>query len=136
MPALFAYTGVRTQIGLLTHWTDWLICGLIILAATVGKFGGTVIAARFSGLNWRTSASLGALMNTRRADGIDRAQHRAGLGCDFAAAVHDDGADGIGDDLCHDTGGERAGCAERRDGRELIAVLFCFWCGRGWIGRR
>jgi Kef-type K+ transport system membrane component KefB len=65
MPAFFACTGVRTQIGLLTHWTDWLICGLIILAATVGKFGGTVLAARFSGLNWRTSASLGALMNTR-----------------------------------------------------------------------
>ncbi len=65
MPAFFAYTGVRTQIGLLTHWTDWLICGLIILAATVGKFGGTVIAARFSGLNWRTSASLGAPMNMR-----------------------------------------------------------------------
>jgi Kef-type K+ transport system membrane component KefB len=65
MPAFFAYTGVRTQLGLLTHWTDWLICGLIILAATVGKFGGTVIAARFSGLNWRMATSLGALMNTR-----------------------------------------------------------------------
>src|SRR5262249_61478304 len=40
-------------------------CGLIILAATAGKFGGTLLAARLTGLPWRTSASLGVLMNTR-----------------------------------------------------------------------
>jgi Kef-type K+ transport system membrane component KefB len=33
--------------------------------ATAGKFGGTLLAARFAGLGWRNSASLGALMNTR-----------------------------------------------------------------------
>ena len=38
---------------------------MIILVATVGKFGGTLIASRFTGLDWRTSASLGILMNTR-----------------------------------------------------------------------
>ena len=37
----------------------------IILAATVGKFGGTLIAARVTGLGWRESAALGTLMNTR-----------------------------------------------------------------------
>lgn len=65
LPAFFAYTGMRTQIGLLEGWYDWLICLVIILVATLGKFGGTVAASRFTGLDWRTSASLGILMNTR-----------------------------------------------------------------------
>ncbi|MBI1861702.1 MAG: cation:proton antiporter [Deltaproteobacteria bacterium] len=65
LPAFFAYTGMRTQIGLLTTSADWELCGLIILVATVGKFGGTFVSALFSGLNWRDSAALGVLMNTR-----------------------------------------------------------------------
>jgi Kef-type K+ transport system membrane component KefB len=36
-----------------------------VIVATAGKFGGTAIAARASGLTWRDSASLGILMNTR-----------------------------------------------------------------------
>jgi Kef-type K+ transport system membrane component KefB len=65
LPAFFAYTGMRTQIGLVSGWENWLICGLIIVAASVGKFGGTLAAARLSGLDWRTSSALGILMNTR-----------------------------------------------------------------------
>ena len=42
-----------------------LICGLIVLVATVGKFGGTLLAGRLAGLNWRFAVALGALMNTR-----------------------------------------------------------------------
>jgi Kef-type K+ transport system membrane component KefB len=38
---------------------------LIILVATLGKFGGTIVAARAAGVGWRDSASLGTLMNTR-----------------------------------------------------------------------
>ena len=38
---------------------------MIIIVATVGKFGGTFVAAKFTGLDSRTSASLGILMNTR-----------------------------------------------------------------------
>jgi hypothetical protein len=30
---------------------------------TVGKFGGTLVAARLTGLSWRDAAALGALMN-------------------------------------------------------------------------
>jgi len=37
----------------------------IVAAATAGKFGGTLVAARLSGLGWRKSAALGTLMNTR-----------------------------------------------------------------------
>jgi Kef-type K+ transport system membrane component KefB len=65
LPAFFAFTGMRTQIGLLSGASQWLTCGLIILVASLGKFGGSTIAARISGLDWRQAASLGILMNTR-----------------------------------------------------------------------
>jgi len=65
LPAFFAYTGMRTEIGLVSGWHAWMICGVIILVATLGKFGGTLAAARLTGLDWRTSAALGVLMNTR-----------------------------------------------------------------------
>jgi Kef-type K+ transport system membrane component KefB len=65
LPAFFAFTGLRTQIGLVDTWVDWAFCGLIIATATLGKFGGSYIAARFSGLPPRESSALGVLMNTR-----------------------------------------------------------------------
>jgi Kef-type K+ transport system membrane component KefB len=65
LPLFFAFTGLRTQIGLLNDAQSWLVCGLIILIATLGKLGGSMLTARFTGLNWIDSFSLGALMNTR-----------------------------------------------------------------------
>jgi Kef-type K+ transport system membrane component KefB len=65
LPVFFAFTGMRTQIGLLNGVNEWILCGIIIILASIGKFGGSAVAARLSGLNWRQSASLGILMNTR-----------------------------------------------------------------------
>jgi Kef-type K+ transport system membrane component KefB len=65
LPAFFAFTGMRTRIDLLSGGGTWLVCALIILVATAGKFGGTAIAARVAGLDWRSASALGALMNTR-----------------------------------------------------------------------
>lgn len=65
LPAFFAFTGMRTEISLVSGVDQWLMCGLIILVATVGKFGGTLIAARLTHLGWRDAAALGILMNTR-----------------------------------------------------------------------
>ena len=65
LPAFFAFTGMRTRIDLMSGIDQWLICALIIVVATVGKFGGTLAAARLTGLDWRTAAALGILMNTR-----------------------------------------------------------------------
>jgi Kef-type K+ transport system membrane component KefB len=65
LPLFFAYTGLRTQIGLLASWQSWLICTSIILVAITGKFGGSTLAARLTGMSWFDSASIGALMNTR-----------------------------------------------------------------------
>ncbi len=65
LPAFFAVTGLRTRVELVAGWEQWLVCGLIILVATAGKFGGTLVAARITGLTWREGAALGILMNTR-----------------------------------------------------------------------
>ncbi len=65
LPAFFAFTGLRTQISLVSGFAEWFMCALIVLAASVGKFGGSAIAARLTGLKWRESAALGILMNTR-----------------------------------------------------------------------
>ena len=70
LPAFFAMTGMRTELGLLTDWHDWLFVVAIIFVATLGKFGGTFAAARVTGQSWRDSAALGALMNTRGLMGL------------------------------------------------------------------
>jgi Kef-type K+ transport system membrane component KefB len=56
LPLFFAFTGLRT---------DWLMCAGVIAVAIAGKFGGSALAARWTGMNWYDSLSLGALMNTR-----------------------------------------------------------------------
>jgi Kef-type K+ transport system membrane component KefB/nucleotide-binding universal stress UspA family protein len=65
LPLFFAYSGLRTEIGLLDSADAWMVCGLVILVACAGKFGGSAIAARLTGLSWRESSALGILMNTR-----------------------------------------------------------------------
>jgi Kef-type K+ transport system membrane component KefB len=65
LPAFFAFTGLRTQIGLVSGVTQWAICGGIIVLACAGKFGGTYVAGRLTGLPGKEAAALGALMNTR-----------------------------------------------------------------------
>jgi Kef-type K+ transport system membrane component KefB len=44
---------------------SWIACGAIILVATAGKLGGTMLAARMTGSRWADAFALGALMNTR-----------------------------------------------------------------------
>jgi Kef-type K+ transport system membrane component KefB len=65
LPAFFALTGMRTEMGLLSSTSDWLFAGLILLVACAGKFGGAMLSARFTGFSWRDASMLGALMNTR-----------------------------------------------------------------------
>lgn len=65
LPLFFAINGLKTQLGLLNAGYLWLICGLIVMVAIMGKFGGSAIAARFTGQSWANSLALGALMNTR-----------------------------------------------------------------------
>jgi Kef-type K+ transport system membrane component KefB len=65
LPLFFAFTGLRTQIGLLNSFHHWEIFFLVLMVAITGKFGGSMLAAKFGGLSWKQSLSIGALMNTR-----------------------------------------------------------------------
>jgi Kef-type K+ transport system membrane component KefB len=65
LPLFFAYTGLQTDLGLIASHRMWAIAGLITAAATLGKFGGTAVAARLGALSKRESLALGVLMNTR-----------------------------------------------------------------------
>jgi K+:H+ antiporter len=65
LPLFFAFTGLRTQIGLLNDWQSWLVCAGVIAVAIGGKFGGSTLAARWTGMSWHDALSIGALMNTR-----------------------------------------------------------------------
>ncbi len=65
LPIFFAFTGLRTQIGLLNEGHLWATCGVVIFIAVLGKFGGSALAAKSVGISWKESLSIGALMNTR-----------------------------------------------------------------------
>jgi Kef-type K+ transport system membrane component KefB len=65
LPLFFAFSGLRTQVGLLDNAKSWLICLGIIAVATLGKVVGSMVPARLTGMTWNDAFSLGALMNTR-----------------------------------------------------------------------
>ncbi len=65
LPLFFVFTGLRTQIGLLNDSHLWITAGFIILTAVIGKFAGSALTAKFLGINWKESLTIGALMNTR-----------------------------------------------------------------------
>lgn len=65
LPAFFALTGLKTEVGLLSGSKDALICFIIIALAIAGKFGGAYAGARLSKNDHKSSIILGILMNTR-----------------------------------------------------------------------
>ena len=65
LPLFFAFTGLRTAFGLVQGAEMWGYAALIILVAVAGKWGGSTLAARFSGMTWREAGAVGVLMNTR-----------------------------------------------------------------------
>jgi Kef-type K+ transport system membrane component KefB len=65
LPCFFVVTGLRTRVDLIFGIDNMLICVLIILVATLGKFGGALVGARLAGLSWNDATALGLLLNTR-----------------------------------------------------------------------
>jgi len=65
LPLFFAFTGLRTSVHLIKGSEMWTYCALIVLVATVGKFGGSALASQLCGMPLRESLALGILMNTR-----------------------------------------------------------------------
>jgi Kef-type K+ transport system membrane component KefB len=65
LPLFFALTGMRTRLDLLSGTRIWLWTGFVLVVSIVGKMGGAVLAARWTGQSWRNAVALGALLNTR-----------------------------------------------------------------------
>jgi len=65
LPLYFVYSGLHTQIGLISSPWLWLICLLTLAIACISKIFGGTAAMRIVGESWHTALSLGVLMNTR-----------------------------------------------------------------------
>jgi len=70
MPAFFAVTGLRTEVGLINGAAAWGTCLVVLTVACAGKIGGAYLSARWAGVPAREAAALGALMNTRGLVGL------------------------------------------------------------------
>lgn len=65
LPLFFAWSGLRTDFGLLLNGATFVASIVILTVAVAGKLGGGTLAARFTGSPWREAVSIGVLMNTR-----------------------------------------------------------------------
>jgi Kef-type K+ transport system membrane component KefB len=65
IPLFFAFTGLRTNIGLIRGPEMVAYCAIVFIVAVAGKFGGSMLAARIMGTPWREATAIGILMNTR-----------------------------------------------------------------------
>ena len=65
LPLFFAFTGLRTSVGVIRGADMWMYWLLILLVAVAGKLGGSTLASRAAGVPWRNAIALGVLMNTR-----------------------------------------------------------------------
>ncbi|MCF3131683.1 cation:proton antiporter domain-containing protein [Streptomyces olivochromogenes] len=64
LPVFFIVTGLSVDVGVL-GLAGLAYLGLILCTAIVGKYAGTVLPARMSGMSWREAGAFGTLMNTR-----------------------------------------------------------------------
>ncbi|WP_442782009.1 cation:proton antiporter [Collimonas fungivorans] len=65
MPVFFAYAGIHVSLGSVQSPDFWQWFLLFLAAAILGKFGGSYLGARWSGIPHRDARIIGALMNTR-----------------------------------------------------------------------
>lgn len=65
LPLFFTYSGLNTQIWLLNSWHLWGMCGLVLCAAVLGKWGACTLAARATGVPSHEANGIGILMNAR-----------------------------------------------------------------------
>lgn len=65
LPVFFVITGLSTRIDQFTSLGSWATVLLVIVVATLGKVGGSTLAARFTGDQWPDALTIGVLMNTR-----------------------------------------------------------------------
>ena len=77
----------------------WMYCVTIILVATLGKLGGSMLAGWWSGMPAREAAGLGTLMNTRGLMESDNPEYRPRYKSHLPGVIFHDGVDGISDHI-------------------------------------
>lgn len=65
LPIFFALVGLRVDLHLVAAGPSLFWCLAIVMAATLGKLGGTAVAAAAAGMSRSDAWTLGILMNTR-----------------------------------------------------------------------
>jgi Kef-type K+ transport system membrane component KefB len=65
LPLYFALSGLRTNIGLLNSGIVWGYVFAVLFVAFFGKIVGGTLAARWCGLVWRESFTIGVLMSCK-----------------------------------------------------------------------
>jgi Kef-type K+ transport system membrane component KefB len=65
LPAFFAVSGIRTELGGIAGLYGWLLCLALIAVAMLGTGGGAAVAARAGGMPWPSAVPLGILLSTR-----------------------------------------------------------------------
>jgi len=65
LPLYFTLSGLNTDLGLLDNAITWGYVIAVTLTAFFSKIIGATLAARFSGLVWRESLTIGALMSCK-----------------------------------------------------------------------
>jgi Kef-type K+ transport system membrane component KefB len=65
LPLFFIYSGLNTRLDLVHGAYLWGACGIVLVAAVVGKGGASYLAARATGEDHASSLGIGTLMNSR-----------------------------------------------------------------------
>ncbi|WP_310737508.1 cation:proton antiporter [Inhella gelatinilytica] len=65
LPCFFTYSGLNTQINLLTEPGLWGLAAVVLAAAVLGKGGACYAVARWQGMSHPEAAAVGSLMNAR-----------------------------------------------------------------------
>jgi len=66
LPLYFAYSGIRTDITQINTILAWVAVLVVVVTASVGKIGASMIAARLAGTeSWRECLTLGIFMNCK-----------------------------------------------------------------------
>lgn len=65
LPTFFTYSGLHTQIGLITSPALWALTAVVLLCAVLGKGGACYAVARWQGMSRPEAAAVGSLMNAR-----------------------------------------------------------------------
>ncbi|PWY40468.1 cation:proton antiporter [Pseudomonas sp. RW409] len=65
MPVFFAYAGLHASIGTIDDAGSWMWFGVFLAGGFIGKFGGSYLGARTTGLAPHDAMLVSSLMNTR-----------------------------------------------------------------------